>query len=130
MALFMSVGFFFAYAMGQRAAANTVQRAASIPAHSSVSVDDIEDLSERINRLVLMSAAMWSIMEENGATQEHLLQRIEEIDAADGVVDGTITAKAHRCADCDSMVAPGLTACQFCGEPLPRDSTAGPFDTL
>ncbi|NOX22675.1 MAG: hypothetical protein GXP36_06245 [Actinobacteria bacterium] len=126
----MGLDFFIAYAMGRSSAARAERAAASLPSVSGVSIDTVEDLSERINRLVLMSAAMWSIMEENGATQEDLMARMEEIDAADGVLDGRMTPKAHRCAKCDSMIAPGLRACQFCGEPLPQDDAAKPFDSL
>jgi len=58
----MGVQFLLGYAMGEGVAARTVARAASIPSLSSVSVGDIEDLSARIDRLVLLSAAMWSIL--------------------------------------------------------------------
>jgi hypothetical protein len=126
----MGLDFFIAYAMGRSSAARAERAAASLPAVSGVSIDAVEDLSERINRLVLMSAAMWSIMEDNGATEKELMTRMQEIDAADGVTDGRMTPQAHRCAKCDAMVAPGLTACQFCGEPLPEDDAAKPFDSL
>lgn len=126
----MSVSFLLGYAMGDRAAARAVQRAASIPSVSAVSVNDMEDISERINRLVLVCAAMWSILEETGATEEQLKARIAEIDASDNVLDNQITARAARCAGCDSMIAPGLTACQFCGEPLQEGEGVGPFHTV
>ncbi|MFV1971247.1 MAG: hypothetical protein ACC683_09620 [Acidimicrobiia bacterium] len=126
----MSVSFLLGYAMGDRAAARAVQRAASIPSVSSVSVNDMEDMSERIDRLVLVCAAMWSILEGTGATEEQLKARIAEIDASDNVLDGQITAQANRCAKCDSMIAPGLTACQFCGESLRDGEGAGPFHTV
>jgi len=126
----MSVSFLLGYAIGDRAAARTVQRAASIPSSSSISVNDMEDMSERINRLVLVCAAMWSILEETGATEGELKARIEEIDAQDNVLDGQITAKASRCTKCDSMIAPGVTACQFCGQPLQEGEGTGPFHTV
>ena len=126
----MSVSFLLGYAMGDRAAARAVQRAASIPSVSGVSVNDMEDISERVNRLVLLCAAMWSILEETGATEEQLKARIEEIDATDNVLDGRITARASQCTACDSMIAPGLTACQFCGESLRGGEGTGPFHTV
>jgi RNase P subunit RPR2 len=126
----MSIGFFLGYAMGEKAAANSALRAASIPSISGVSVDDMEDMSERIDRLVLLCAAMWSILEDGGATEEQLIARVREIDAADNVLDGQITAKPTRCRKCETLVAPGLAACQFCGEAVWVEEPVGPFDTV
>lgn len=126
----MSVGFLLGYAMGEGAAARTVQRAASIPSVSSVAIGDIEDLSERIDRLILLTAAMWTILEEKGATEEDLIARVEQLDAADDIVDGRLTARPTPCTKCDTLVAPGLTTCQYCGEPVRRDESSGPFHTV
>jgi len=126
----MSVGFVLGYAMGEGAAARTVGRAASIPSLSSVSVGDIEDLSARIDRLVLLSAAMWSILEDTGATEEQLIARLEQIDAEDDVRDGKITAKPIQCTNCDTLIPAGLTACQYCGEPVRSGDSIGPFHTV
>jgi hypothetical protein len=126
----MSVEFLLGYAMGEKSAANSALRAASIPSISSVSVNDMEDISERIDRLVLLCAAMWSILEDGGSTEEQLIARIQEIDAADNVLDGQITAKPTRCRKCDTLVPPGLAACQFCGEPVYDGEPVGPFDTV
>ncbi|MCL1595470.1 MAG: hypothetical protein M3132_14055 [Actinomycetia bacterium] len=126
----MSVGFLLGYAMGEGAAARAVQRAASIPSVSGVSTGTIEDLSERIDRLVLLTAAMWSILEENGATEAELIARVEELDSADAVLDGKLTAKPTPCSGCDTLVAPGLAACQYCGEAVRAVDPPGPFHTI
>jgi len=126
----MGVEFLLGYAIGDRAAARAVQRAASIPSITSVSVTDIEDLSERIDRLVLISAAMWSILEDNGATVEQLKARIEQIDSEDNVADGKLTARPTPCTKCDSLIAPGLEACQYCGEPVRTKDSSSPFHTV
>ena len=126
----MSVGFLFAYAMGEQAAARAAQRAASIPLVSSVSVGDVADVSERIDRLVLLCAAMWSILEDMGATEEQLMARVGEFDTADAVPDGRITAKPIPCRNCDTLIAPGLTNCQFCGEPVTGNDPETPFHTV
>jgi len=126
----MSVEFLLGYAMGDKAAASSAQRAASIPSISGVSVNDVEDLSERVDRLVLLCAAMWSILEDGGATEEQLIARVHEIDAADNVLDGQITAQPTPCRKCDTLVAPGLAACQYCGEPTSRNDADGPFHTV
>jgi len=126
----MSVEFLLGYAMGEKSAANSAQRARSIPSISGVSVNDMENVSERINRLVLLCAAMWSILEEGGATEEQLIARVQEIDAEDNVLDGRITAKPTPCGKCGTLVAPGLASCQFCGEPVYDGEPVGPFDTV
>ena len=126
----MSVEFLLGYAMGEKSAANSALRAASIPSVSGVSVNDTEDLTERIDRLVLLCAAMWSILEDGGATEEQLIARVREIDAADNVLDGQITAHPTPCRNCETLVAPGLTACQYCGEAVYDGEPVGPFDTI
>jgi hypothetical protein len=126
----MSVGFLLAYAMGESAAARTVERAASIPSVSSVSGRDIEDLSARVDRLVLLTAAMWSILQDDGATEEQLIARLAQIDAEDDVRDGKITAKPIPCTNCDTLVPAGLASCQYCGEPVISGDSVGPFHTV
>ncbi len=126
----MGVQFLLGYAMGEGVAARTVARAASIPSLSSVSVGDIEDLSARIDRLVLLSAAMWSILEDSGATEEELIARLHQIDAEDGVDDGKITPKPIQCTNCDTLVPAGLPACQYCGEPVRSGDSVDPFHTV
>ncbi len=126
----MSIEFLLGYAMGEKTAANSALRAASIPSISGVSTNDVEDLSERVDRLVLLCAAMWSILEDGGATEEQLIARVQEIDEADAVLDGQITARPTPCRKCDTLVAPGLAACQYCGEPVYDNGSNGPFHTV
>ena len=126
----MSIEFLLGYAMGEKTAANSALRAASIPSISGVSTNDVEDLSERVDRLVLLCAAMWSILEDGGATEDQLIARVREIDAADNVIDGQITARPTPCRNCETLVAPGLVACQYCGEPVYDGDPIGPFDTI
>lgn len=82
---------------------------------------DLLDLHERVDRLILVVDGMWSLLEDAGYTNEQLLEKIQEIDLADGIEDGRRTQLATQCVGCDAKVAPGLPSCQFCGTPLPRD---------
>jgi hypothetical protein len=89
-------------------------------------LDDIYDLHERVDRLTLALDAMWSLLEENGYRDEDLLARIQQIDAADGQIDGKRTAQAGQCLECGAKVAPGIPACQFCGAQV-AGHTPDPF---
>jgi hypothetical protein len=50
----------------------------------------IEDLDERLDRLVMIMLAMWALMEEQGMTSEKPMAKIEEIDLQDGTADGQL----------------------------------------
>jgi hypothetical protein len=119
----MGLTFLTGYVLGQHGAQSA--RLASIAgARDGVSVDDLLDVEERIDRLILVIDAMWSLLEEQGFNDAQLRERIEEIDAADGDADGRRSARPVPCGGCGAMVAAGLTACQFCGSPVAAGSTS------
>jgi len=93
---------------------------------SGPTLEDHLDVHDRVDRLVLVVEAMWSLLEDAGYSAEQLKERIEAMDAADGTVDGKRTAKVAQCRACGSKVAAGLPACQFCGTKVPGD----PLDPL
>ncbi len=83
---------------------------------ATIQTNRIEDLNERIDSMALVLRAMWALMEESGVTTEQLVAKIEELDLLDGHEDGAMAQRAPiDCPSCDSKVAPGLSACQFCG---------------
>lgn len=82
----------------------------------------IEDLDERLDRLVMIMRAMWALMEEQGMTPEQLMAKIENIDLEDGLVDGQVRPAPAECPSCQSKVAPGLRACQLCGTEVRPDT--------
>jgi hypothetical protein len=111
--------FLAGYVMGERAAsrAASMSRAAAGPAGSVAG--EISDVNTRINRLLLVVEALWELLKQQGWTDEHLIAKIQELDEADGVVDGAHTPRPVKCAKCDSMVEAGRKSCAFCGEPVP-----------
>ena len=119
------MSFLSGYVLGQHAT-QSARLAILSGSGSGPSVDDLLDVHERVDRLVLVIEAMWSLLEESGYTPEQLQKRIEAIDAADGTADGKRTAKVAQCRACGSKVAAGLPACQFCGTKVPGD----PLDPL
>lgn len=115
----MSLGFLTGYVLGQRDASQSAVRAAAMPAVSGTSTQHVLDVDERVDRLLLVVAAMWSLFQDTGLTEEQLEQRMRELDEADGVADGKLTPAMVTCANCGAAVSGELSACQFCGTPVP-----------
>src|SRR5690606_1626327 len=78
-------------------------------------VGGLHDVNERIDRMLLVVDALWSMLKEKGYTDEDLAARIRAIDSEDGTVDGARKPLPRRCTKCDSMVEPGRGSCAFCG---------------
>jgi hypothetical protein len=114
--------FYLGYAMGQQ----TATRAASL-ARSAAAADGtrhtnrIEDLNERVDRLVMVLRATLALLEEQGITQDRLMAKIQELDLQDGTDDNRLREGVVDCPSCESKVAPGLRRCQFCGTEVRAD---------
>ena len=116
------LNFVLGYSAGQR----TASRAASLARSAAVGdatihTNRIEDANERIDRLAMIVRAMWALLEEGGYTAEQLVAKLEELDIADGELDGKVSEQVVDCPSCDSKVAPGLRNCQFCGATVRTD---------
>ena len=105
------------YVMGQRSAARAAGMSvvANHMLGSGSSVEALEELDARVDRLLLVLEAMWSMLKEQGLTDEQLAARIAEIDSSDGVADGRRVIPAVTCRSCGSRVMGGLPRCQICG---------------
>lgn len=116
-------GFVSGYVAGQRVAARSSAYSHSALANSSIQTGaEIDQVNERVDRLLLVVDAMWSLMRDSGWTDEQLQQRIAELDAADGVMDGRRTPRARPCPKCEAMVAADRSSCAFCG----AETASGP----
>lgn len=122
--------FFLGYSMGERSATRSASlaRGAAL-ADGTRHTNRIEDLDERLDRLVMIMRAMWALMEEQGMTPEQLMAKIEELDLQDGIADGQVRREPAECPSCQSKVAPGLRACQLCGTEV-RPDTGHPLDHI
>ena len=109
--------------MGQQSAtrAASLARSAAV-ADGSRHTNRIEDLNERVDRLLMIVRAMCALMEEQGLTSEQLMAKIDELDLQDGVDDGLVRGSVVECPSCQSKVAPGLRACQLCGTEVRPDT--------
>lgn len=63
------------------------------------------NIDERISKLSLVTQAVWSFIKEtNQLDDSDLINRIEELDAKDGVKDGKATAVVMTCLDCSKKI--------------------------
>ena len=115
------------YVIGQRSAARAAGMSvvANHMLGSGSSVEALSELDARVDRLLLVLEAMWSMLKEQGLTDEQLAARIAEIDGSDGVADGRRVIPAVTCRSCGSKVMGGLPRCQICG--TDTDVVVGPL---
>ena len=125
----MSLPFMIGYVLGEHGR-QSARLASHTGSRSGPSTDDLFGIEDRVDRLTLIVAAMWSLLEEQGLTEAQLLERIRTLDEADGVPDGKMTPQPTTCGSCGAKVGAGLTACQFCGRAVAGDDQPGPFDSV
>lgn len=114
--------FITGYVMGSRQAGKAAGAAASAGTFASADTSRIHDVNDRLDRLVIVTEAMWSLLAESGYTGEQLEERILAMDSADGVADGRVYRQKLRCPNCDSVVLEGFGRCQICGTEVGGES--------
>jgi len=113
----MALDFIAGYVLGQRGAARAAGMASVAATFAASPTAKIQALDDRIDRLMLVVEAMWSLLEEGGYTADQLVERIKSLDGSDGEIDGRTATSAGRCPECGAMLGRGLANCQFCGHP-------------
>ncbi|MCP3988165.1 MAG: hypothetical protein GY724_03760 [Actinomycetia bacterium] len=89
--------------------------------------DEIDQLDARIDRLLLITEAVWQLLaEKTGLDGNDLAERIRHLDQLDGIEDGRRQPVASNC-DCGAKVNPKSDICQFCGVDAPKHSV---FDVV
>ena len=100
----------------QSQAADAEGRAARSGARASKAERDVKHLEDHLDKLTLVCLAMWSLIQEKtGLTEEDLVERVTEIDLADGEADGKVTRRIAKCPKCDRMMAARHKRCMYCG---------------
>jgi ribosomal protein S27AE len=81
---------------------------------------EVEALRFDVERLLLITEALWSILKEKtDLKDEELIRRIAEIDQADGKLDGRkAKAPPRPCPHCQRVLAKHRPRCLFCGKPV------------
>lgn len=106
----MAFGFIGGYVAGTRASARAGRM--NVMANSMTSsktAAELADIEERLDRLGIVVAAMWSLLEDAGYTDEALQARIEQMSAP------LEEQRMLTCPHCSSSVRPGSGRCQICG---------------
>lgn len=114
----MGLTFLTGYILGQQGA-QSARLASTAAGQGGPGARELLEVHDRVDRLILVVDAMWSLLEEAGYSDEQLRERIAAIDAADGVEDGRRTPLPSVCRSCGAKVAAGLASCQFCGTAMP-----------
>lgn len=101
-------------ASASASAATATDRAARV-------ADEVSDLKRKVAHLSLVSQALWELLRENtDFTDEHLLHKIEEIDARDGRSDGKMGATLVPCPKCGRQCNSARGSCLYCGASIQR----------
>ncbi len=112
----MITPFFFGMGHGATSttgAADTSARMAEVKANRAH--NDAQHIEQRLDRLVLANMAMWSLLQEKtGLTEQDLLDRVQEIDLADGQADGKAGKPPVKCGECGRMMSPRHKRCLYC----------------
>jgi len=79
---------------------------------------DLQKLSDRLDRLALISQAMWELVrEQTNLSNDQILAKIREVDLRDGKADGKIGRRIFTCKNCGQKVSSSHRHCIYCGEP-------------
>jgi hypothetical protein len=86
----------------------------------------LADLNFEVERLLMITEALWGILKEkHGYDDEELIRRINEIDAADGQLDGHVAATPTMvCPTCSRPLAKHRPRCIYCGQAVALDPFA------
>lgn len=82
---------------------------------------DFRNLTERMDRLMLVCRAMHEMLVEVGAyTDDALKAKILELDMLDGRKDGKVTPSPKQCPKCEAMICRKFNRCLFLRPRRPR----------
>ena len=86
-------------------------------------------LEERVDRVVLLDMALWSLLRERARlSDQDLMARMEQIDLQDGVADGKVTRTGPTtCPQCRRNFSPRHRRCLYCGHEAAAQT---PFDAM
>ena len=86
---------------------------------SQANATDIDFIEKKLDNLVLITQAIWELLEESGVSERQLERKMQEIDARDGVMDGKLEMVLEACLDCGKKPQTRRANCFWCGAKLP-----------
>ena len=85
----------------------------------------VEALTARVDRMMLVCEALWTFVRERlNVTEEELVTRVNDIDLSDGKLDGKVRQDAVTCPRCGRKIARRFTQCMYCEQPMVHDPFA------
>ncbi|MFC1744479.1 hypothetical protein ACFL35_10840 [Candidatus Riflebacteria bacterium] len=87
------------------------------PAASRQEQKQIESLQDDVERLLMITEALWAMLkEEHGYEDEKLVEMITEIDLRDGKLDGRVAIDdPEPCPNCKRKLQRNRNICIYCG---------------
>ena len=84
--------------------------------HAREMASDAMFFEKRLDKLTLISMAVWSLLAEKmGLTDEDLMERVKKIDLMDGEADGKLQRQIATCPQCNRVMSPRHSSCIYCG---------------
>ena len=100
----------------QQEIADTKAEARRVSSHAREAIGQVTSLEDRFDRLLLICMGLWSLLKERtDLTEEELMEKVKEIDLADGREDGKLKKLICRCASCNRVMSHRHTRCLYCG---------------
>jgi hypothetical protein len=96
---------------------------------SHANATDIGYIDKKIDNLVLITQAIWELLEESGISESQLERKIQEIDLRDGHADGTVGNKLEGCPECGKKPKIRRANCFWCGANLPAGNILSKTNT-
>lgn len=113
------------YRLGYLAGGDTAaqEAAARAQAQAEHAREEAEWIRADIERLLMITEALWQIVrEQHGLTDDELFRRVVEIDLRDGRVDGRVAPQPPPpCPHCGRPLPKRRPVCIFCGKPVKTD---------
>ena len=81
----------------------------------------VEYLEERLDRLSLISLALWTLLKDRGLTEQQLMERVQELDMRDGELDGRVKSGLINCPQCGRPLSQRHRTCLYCEFKLVAD---------
>jgi hypothetical protein len=119
-------GLFYGYGWQDSLARDAHEEAMEAASDARHAVTLTDEVVHRVERLALMSQALWSLLRDRlGVTDEELMDVAKDLDLSDGYRDGRVRHASRKCPSCHRMVGKHHLRCIYCGTLMPREPFSG-----